>query len=80
MFTLKNFETNTVTTFRPWKDGVKNTLASKPRFASFAVSKTELVFVEQVHGGDLGIQADMLADEARDFWKTCVKNGAKRVK
>jgi hypothetical protein len=61
MFTLKNFETNTVTSFRPWTDGT-------------------LVFVEQDNDGHLGIQGDMLPEEAREFWRKCVKNGAVRCK
>ena len=35
-----------------------------------------LVFVEQDHDGHLGIQADMLVEEAREFWRKCIKNGA----
>tara|TARA_R110000824_G_scaffold203732_1_gene388382 strand:- start:546 stop:728 length:183 start_codon:yes stop_codon:yes gene_type:complete len=36
-----------------------------------------LVFVEQIHDGEyLGIQADMLVEEAREFWRKCIKNGA----
>ena len=61
MFTLKNFETNTVTIFRPWKDNT-------------------LVFVEQDSDGHLGIQAEMLPEEAREFWRKCIKNGAVRCK
>jgi len=61
MFTLKNSETNTVTSFRPWKDNT-------------------LVFVEQDSDGHLGIQAEMLPEEAREFWRKCIKNGAVRCK
>ena len=39
-----------------------------------------LVFVEQVNDGHLGIQGDMLPEEAREFWRKCVKNGAVRCK
>jgi hypothetical protein len=39
-----------------------------------------LVFVEQDHDGHLGIQADMLVEEAREFWRNCVKNGAVQCK
>ena len=39
-----------------------------------------LVFVEQDNDGHLGIQADMGPEEAREFWRKCVENGAKRVK
>ena len=39
-----------------------------------------LVFVEQDNDGHLGIQADMETEEAREFWRICVKNGASQVK
>lgn len=39
-----------------------------------------VVFVEQDNDGHLGIQADMEPEEAREFWRICVKNGASRVK
>jgi len=40
-------------------------------------SDGELVFVEQIHGGDtLGLQADMLVEEARSFWHKVIKGGA----
>ena len=39
-----------------------------------------LVFVEQDHDGHLGIQADMLVEEAREFWRTEIKNGAVQCK
>ena len=42
--------------------------------------KMSMVFVEQDNDGHLGIQADMLPEEAREFWRKCVANGAKRVK
>ena len=61
MFTLKNSETNTVTSFSPCPDGT-------------------LVFVEQDSDGHLGIQGDMLPEEAREFWRKCVENGAVRCK
>jgi hypothetical protein len=35
-----------------------------------------LVFVEQDHDGHLGIQADMLVEEAREFWRNVVNTGA----
>ena len=38
------------------------------------------VFVEQDNDGHLGIQGDMLPEEAREFWRKCVKNGAVRCK
>jgi hypothetical protein len=41
------------------------------------LSNGELVLVEQIHDGEyLGIQADMLVEEAREFWRKCIKNGA----
>ena len=64
MFTLKNMETNTVTRFSPWTAG----------------GLVRSVFVEQDNDGHLGIQADMLPEEAREFWRKCVKNGAVRCK
>jgi len=39
-------------------------------------SDGELVFVEQIHDGHLGIQADMLVEEARSFWHKVIKDGA----
>ena len=67
MFTLKNTKTNTVTRFTPKTDG------------SGVTGIITVVFVEQDNDGHLGIQADMEPEEAREFWRTCVKNGAKRV-
>ena len=64
MFTLKNTKTNTVTRFTPKR----------------SMEMVCLVFVEQDNDGHLGIQADMLPEEAREFWRKCVANGAKRVK
>ena len=64
MFTLKNTKTNTVTRFTPKR----------------SMEMVCLVFVEQDNDGHLGIQADMLPEEAREFWRKCVENGAKRVK
>jgi hypothetical protein len=65
MFTLKNTKTNTVTRFTP---------------VNFPKASGTVVFVEQDNDGHLGIQADMEPEEAREFWRKCVENGAKRVK
>ena len=71
MFTLKNTETNTVTRFTP----KKTTPSRHPE-----LSHVSVVFVEQDNDGHLGIQADMETEEAREFWRICVNNGASRVK
>lgn len=39
-----------------------------------------LVFVEQDNDGHLGIQGDILPEEARELWRICVKNGAVQCK
>ena len=71
MFTLKNTKTNTVTRF------TRKTSGNVP---SGARDRDTVVFVEQDNDGHLGIQADMLPEEAREFWRKCVKNGAVQCK
>ena len=38
-----------------------------------------MIMVDQDNDGHLGIQADMFVEDAREFWRKCVENGAVRV-